>query len=59
MVYTSKLYVPKFYGSKKRKENGNIRNWKKGWLCLVKASAFMFDIAIVNVSVETMSTGLD
>ena len=51
--------MPKFYGSKKRKEEGNIRNWKKGWLCLVKASVFMFDIAIVNVSVETMSIGLD
>ena len=49
----------KFYGSKTRKEEGNIRNWKRGWLCLVKAGAFMFDIAIVNVSVETMAIGLD
>ena len=34
-------------------------DWKKGWLCLVKASEIIFDIAKVNVTVETMSIGLD
>ena len=45
-----------------RGEKGTERNRVKsdvGWLCLVKASEIMFDIVRVNVSIGTMSIGLD